>query len=82
VLPDKRYQLKTCHTHISAWYRLKFPHLTKGALSSSGVVNAILNFVEFDEQVATSVGEECANVLREAVKKVEVLIMAGGNMFA
>jgi hypothetical protein len=36
---------------LSAWFRLKFPHITRGSLSSSGVVNAILDFTAFDEQV-------------------------------
>ena len=34
-----------------AWFRLKFPHLTKGSVASSGVVHAILDFTAFDEQV-------------------------------
>lgn len=36
---------------LSAWFRLKFPHLTCGSLSSSGVVLAVYNFTEFDQQV-------------------------------
>ena len=32
---------------LSAWFRLKFPHITVGAISSSGVVNAILDFTAF-----------------------------------
>lgn len=36
---------------LSAWFRLKFPHLTCGSLSSSGVVLAVHNFTEFDQQV-------------------------------
>lgn len=36
---------------LSAWFRLKFPHLTCGSLASSGVVLAIYNFPEFDQQV-------------------------------
>lgn len=48
---------------LSAWFRYKYPHLTVGALSSSGVVNSILDFPEFDLQVRESVlksSEECA----------------------
>ncbi|KAL9680197.1 hypothetical protein QQ045_018075 [Rhodiola kirilowii] len=36
---------------LSAWFRLKFPHLTCGSLASSAVVQAIYNFTEFDKQV-------------------------------
>lgn len=46
---------------LSAWYRIAYPDKTRGSLSSSGVVNAILNFPEFDQQVARAIGKECAN---------------------
>ena len=36
---------------LSAWYRIAYPELTLGSLSSSGVVNAIVDFPEFDTQV-------------------------------
>ncbi|CAN6304596.1 unnamed protein product [Urochloa humidicola] len=35
---------------LSAWFRLKFPHLTCGSLASSGVVLAVYNFTDFDKQ--------------------------------
>lgn len=40
---------------LSAWFRLKFPHLTCGSLASSGVVNAILDFYQYDQQVNKNV---------------------------
>jgi hypothetical protein len=64
---------------LSAWFRLKFPHLTRGSLSSSGVVNAILEFTAFDQQVAASAGDKCADVLRETTAAADQMIMAGGN---
>ena len=36
---------------LSAWFRLKFPHLTCGSLASSAVVKAIFSFTDFDKQV-------------------------------
>ena len=39
---------------LSAWYRLKYPHLVIGSLASSAVVNAVYNFTDFDKQVRIS----------------------------
>ena len=41
---------------LSAWFRLKFPHLTCGSLASSGVVLAVYNFTDFDKQVGSGTG--------------------------
>lgn len=54
---------------LSAWFRLKFPHLTRGSLASSAVIHAIEDYYAYDEQVADSVGPSCSDALR-AVKAV------------
>ena len=36
---------------LSAWFRYKYPHIAMGALSSSGVVNAIEDYYMFDVQM-------------------------------
>lgn len=56
---------------LSAWYRLKYPQWTVGSLAASGVVNAILEYTQFDEQVATSAGPECADALRSVTADIE-----------
>jgi len=39
----------------SAWMRVRYPNKVHASYSSSGVVNAILNFVEFDQQVGEAI---------------------------
>lgn len=56
---------------LSAWFRLKFPHLTCGSLASSGVVLSVFNFTDFDEQVGESVGPDCKAALQEITNLVE-----------
>ncbi|KAI0488311.1 hypothetical protein KFK09_028139 [Dendrobium nobile] len=56
---------------LSAWFRLKFPHLTCGSLASSAVVLAVYNFSKFDQQVGDSAGPECKSVLQEITKFVD-----------
>jgi hypothetical protein len=41
---------------LSAWFKAVYPDLVWGAMSSSGVVNAVYEFTAFDEQVEA--GEE------------------------
>jgi len=48
---------------LSAWFSEKYPHLVKGALSSSGVVNAIENFYTFDLHVQHAAGKNCSDNL-------------------
>ncbi|KYQ93111.1 peptidase S28 family protein [Tieghemostelium lacteum] len=65
---------------LSAWFRLKFPHITVGALASSGVVNAILDFTAFDEWVAHSAGNDCADALRLVTKTAELYVLSGNGL--
>jgi len=55
---------------MSAWYRIKYPHLTVGSLASSGVVNAFVEYPQFDQQVAASVGDACAAALRNVTASI------------
>ncbi|XP_024974173.1 probable serine protease EDA2 [Cynara cardunculus var. scolymus] len=64
---------------LSAWFRLKFPHLTCGSLASSGVVHAILNFTEYDQQIGKSAGPECKAVLQEVTRLVELRLTSDGE---
>ncbi|GAU26287.1 hypothetical protein TSUD_224790 [Trifolium subterraneum] len=56
---------------LSAWFRLKFPHLTCGSLASSAVVLAVYNFTEFDQQIGESAGPECKAALQETTKLID-----------
>lgn len=56
---------------LSAWFRVKFPHLTCGSLASSAVVLAVQNYTEFDQQIGVSAGPECKAALQEVTQLVE-----------
>jgi len=63
-----------------AWFRQLFPNKTAGCVSESGVVNAVLNFVGFDEQIGEAYGhpdKSCATTLHEAMSALERSFDAG-----
>ncbi|KAK9285099.1 hypothetical protein L1049_024284 [Liquidambar formosana] len=64
---------------LSAWFRLKFPHLTCGSLASSAVVLAVYNFTEFDQQIGESAGAECKAALQETTQLVEQRLTTNGK---
>ncbi|KAL9654656.1 hypothetical protein ABK040_006718 [Willaertia magna] len=60
--------------NLSAWGRLKFPNLFAASLASSGPVLAQLEFKEYMEVVARSVGPACAARVRQANDMIETLL--------
>lgn len=63
---------------LSAWFRLKYPHLVDGSLATSAPVKAQLDFSEYNEVVQRSleffVGESCANRVREGTQAATNLL--------
>lgn len=58
---------------MSAWFRSKYPHMTVGAIGSSGVVLAVEDFSDFDEQIYQSAlksGQECVSSIQDVNKYV------------
>lgn len=49
---------------LSSWYRHSYPELSAGSLSSSGVVNSIIDYYQFDQSVSAAVGNSCADQIR------------------
>lgn len=56
---------------LSSWYRNAYPEASVGSLSSSGVVNPIVDFFQFDQQVAAALGNECGNRLKQVSRAFE-----------
>lgn len=58
---------------LSAWFRLKYPHLTIGAIASSAVVQVIENYQDFDLQMYLSAmksGDFCQKAINESNTRV------------
>ena len=59
---------------MAAWFRYKYPHLTIGAWASSAVVEAILDFSDFDYQIYLSAkksGPACPRAVQDLTKYFE-----------
>merc|ERR1711892_59506 len=62
---------------LSAWMRLRFPHLVGGSVSSSGPLFAKLDYFEYLQGVADALdttGPGCNVALTEAITTVEALV--------
>eukprot|EP00795_Rhopilema_esculentum_P016900 gene16900-8384_t len=61
---------------LSAWYRLKYPHLVSGAVATSAPIQAVLDFPEYYEVVANSLattGPTCNENIASATKMFETM---------
>ena len=70
---------------VSAWMRYKYPHIVDGALSSSGVVNAVEDLFEYDGQVHNSMlksGSLCTDTVETLVKYWDALYFNNKAEFA
>lgn len=55
---------------LSAWFRVHYPQIALASWASSGVVQPIVDFWQFDEQVYTSAaksGEDCPRRIQKSV---------------
>merc|ERR1712002_375010 len=62
---------------LSAWMRLRFPHLVSGAVSSSGPLLAKLDFLEYLQVVKDALdttGPGCNIALTEAITQAEMML--------
>lgn len=67
---------------LSAWFRQKYASTTAGSLASSGVVNAILDFPQFDthisEALSTGVQADCLQIVKDTTTAFVNALTTGG----
>ena len=62
---------------LSAWFRLKYPHLVHGAISSSAPMLALVDFTDYLVVVNNSLtlySNNCSQVISQATTKIQTLI--------
>lgn len=59
---------------LSAWFRLKYPHLVVGAIASSAPVQAIIDFEDYLAVVSNSLGNKCVDSIKEATDQLAKLL--------
>lgn len=64
---------------LASWYRTAYPEHSVGSLSSSGVVNCIIDYKGFDMSVSAAAGNACADDIRRIQAAFETSINATPN---
>ena len=59
---------------LSAWMRLKYPHLIHAAVASSAPLFAVINFKEYIAVVRDSLGSSCDDKIEAATEAIKDLI--------
>ena len=59
---------------LSAWARLKYPHLFHGSLAASAPVHAQTDFPEYFGVVTSSIGPSCAHAMAAGTAAIESLL--------
>ena len=82
IVPDERVFIigGSYPGALSSWFRAKYPHIALGALSSSGVVEAILDFQAFDEVIFEALGksgEQCPQDVHKLMEWVDTEFKEG-----
>lgn len=63
---------------LSAWFRLKYPHLVHGAVSTSGPLHAKADFFEYLQVVSDALdvtNPRCRPAVQEAMKMADMLML-------
>ncbi|KAJ4459260.1 putative Thymus-specific serine protease [Paratrimastix pyriformis] len=59
---------------LSAFARIKYPHLFYASTSVSAPVRAKLDFLEYNEVVAASLGDQCTAAVRNATAQIDAML--------
>jgi pimeloyl-ACP methyl ester carboxylesterase len=66
---------------LSSWYRATYPEQSVGSLSSSGVVNCIIDYYQFDMSVSAAAGNICADNIRRIQSAFQRQVESGRKGF-
>lgn len=70
---------------LSAWFRLKYPHLVHAAVSSSAPMLAVIDFPMYNVVVNNSLSlysPDCPKQIQDATEQIQDLIQTGEGRFA